>query len=168
MRKIRDEHGEPESNDLGSLAQSARLKQLNTARWILIVIGILTMLVNGYLLTTARQQMMDEIRKQNMVIVNQDEFEQSLMLVRLIFVIPAVLGAVFVVLGLMIKAYPVPITITSLVLYVVANLAFALLNPLALLQGLLIKIIIVVALAKAVQAALAYQRAQAEAFYELE
>jgi hypothetical protein len=41
---------------LGSLAQSARGKQLNQARGILIVIGILTIVVNGIFLALAREQ----------------------------------------------------------------------------------------------------------------
>ena len=35
------------SSNLGSLAQSARAKQLKTARGIMIVVGILTVGVNG-------------------------------------------------------------------------------------------------------------------------
>jgi hypothetical protein len=42
-------------SSLGSLAQSARGKHLNQARWILIVIGGLTILVNGVQLGLARQ-----------------------------------------------------------------------------------------------------------------
>jgi hypothetical protein len=62
--------------DLGSLAQSARLKHLQTARGLLIFIGIITILVNGYFLFTARQQLTDEVRKQGMVIVDQVQFER--------------------------------------------------------------------------------------------
>src|SRR2546421_1961311 len=86
-----DRHDEPEQDlsnqGLGSLAQSARLKHLNSARWLLIAIGVLTILANGYLLATARQQLVDEVRRQNMVIVNQDDFERGLMIVKLIYAV---------------------------------------------------------------------------------
>jgi hypothetical protein len=164
------EHGDHDHDlgSLGSLAQSARVKHLNTARWVLISIGILTILLNGFLLATMRQTTMAEIRKKNMVIVDQDQFEQGLMTARLIMAVPIALGLVFVVLGLLVKTYPVPITITALVLYVAATLAFGMLEPQTLAQGFIVKIIIVVALVKAVQAALAYQRELAQTSLELD
>ena len=90
------------------------------------------------------------------------------MIVRLILAIPLALGALFIVLGLMVKSYPVPITILSLVLYVAATLAFAALDPQTIVQGFIFKIIIVVALVKAIQAALAYQRDLSESAYQPE
>ncbi len=170
MSNYPEEHGENEKglSGLGSLAQSARLKQLNTARWVLIVLGILMILGNGALIAIARQQLTNEVQKKGMVIVNQEEFERSLMIFRLILAVPLVLGIVFIVLGLMVKAYPVPITILALVLYVASNLGFALLNPEGLLQGIILKVIVVVALAKAIQAALAYQSEMSERLYEPE
>jgi hypothetical protein len=153
---------------LGSLAQSARLKHLNAARWTLIVIGVLTILVNGFLLFSAREELVGELRKQkiDMANVNRNEFDNVLLLVRLIYIIGITLGAIFIVLGLLVKVYPVPITIIALVLYIVAAVGFGVLNPQSLRQGWIIKIIIVVALAKAIQAAFAYQRELAETAYE--
>jgi len=60
------------------------------------------------------------------------------------------------VFGLIIKSYPVPITITSLVLYVAANAAIGLLNPASIASGLILKIFIVLGLFKAIKAARAY------------
>jgi len=154
--------------NLGSLAQSARVKNLNTARWVMIAVGVLTIAVNGFLLFTAREQLMNEVRKNNMVIVDQAEFDKSVAFARLIFVVPIVLGVIFIVLGILVKKYPVPMTITGLVLYILSTLAFAALNPMSLAQGFIIKIIIIVALVKAVQAAMAYQRESAEALWEPE
>src|SRR5271168_3111216 len=124
MSSEREEHGEPghDLGSLGSLAQSARLKHLKTARWVLIVIGVLTILLNGFLLATAREQLMNEVKKQNMVIVDQAAFEKGLTVLRLIYVVPLVLGVVFIVLGIMVKTYPVPMTILGLVLYVISQL----------------------------------------------
>src|SRR5205807_4687707 len=109
MNTREHEGGEPEQEfgNLGSLAQSARLKHLNSARRWLIAIGIITMLVNGVQLAMARDLVEQDIKKRGMVIVNKDEFEKGLVIVRLILAIPLALGALFIVLGLMVKSYPV-------------------------------------------------------------
>jgi hypothetical protein len=90
------------------------------------------------------------------------------LVVQLIQAVPVGLGVIFIILGVMVKSYPVPMTITGLVLYVLANAIFGLLDPAMLLQGVIIKIIVVVALIKAVQAALAYQREMSAPLYEPE
>jgi len=75
----------------------------------------------------------------------------------LVYGLPAFLGVLFVVFGLIIHRFPVFITVTSLVLYILATAAFALLVPASLAAGLIIKIIIIVALFRAIGAARAYQ-----------
>ena len=67
------------------------------------------------------------------------------------------LGALFILFGLIVKRYPLPITIISLVLYLGATAVFAYLLPETLYAGFIIKIIVIVALAKAVQSAIAYE-----------
>ena len=47
----------------------------------------------------------------------------------LIYGVPVLLGFLFVVFGSIIKQYPVAITVTSLVLYVLATVVFGLLTP---------------------------------------
>ncbi len=71
------------------------------------------------------------------------------------------LGAVFIFLGAMIYKIPVVATVTGLVLYVGLQTISAVLSPETIGKGLLIKIIIVVCLAKAVQAAVAYKKERA-------
>ena len=53
----------PLQSGLGSLGQEARLKQLNTAKWIMIVIGILTIGVNSFLLANADREMDQALRR---------------------------------------------------------------------------------------------------------
>lgn len=161
-----------ESGDLpqlGSLAQSARIKELNTARNILIVIGILTIIVNAIQIPMARAQvhkaLQDDLAKKQIVGFPQEVQLIEEIAVQFTYVVlggTLALGVLFVVFGCLVKTYPVPITITSLVLYVLATLFFAVLNwqnfweTLAL--GFVLKIIIIVALAKAIQSALVYQK----------
>lgn len=155
---------------LGSLAQAARGKQLNQARWTLIFIGALMLIVNGAFLYNSPSEVKKVLDKeigQQGALANPahvKEAEQMLQLMAyVIYGGAALLGLLFIVFGLIIKLFPVPVTITSLVLYVLASAGFAILNPASLAQGILIKIIIVIGLFKAIQAAFAYQREKAEA-----
>ncbi len=143
---------------LGSLAQSARGKEISRAKGILIVIGILTMILNGFLFFNLGNEIQQEIQKGNVDPAQLDQFRQSATVAGyLLYGGPALLGLVFFVFGLIVKKYPIPITITSLVLYVGSAILFAVLNPLSIAQGIIIKVIIVVALAKAIKAAYAYE-----------
>jgi hypothetical protein len=167
-----DDDEPPRKPKLGSLAQAARGKKLGEARGILLFIGILTIIANGVLLALARDQIKKEIDKEVLKAggpanvdpaqVKQAE-DQAFALVALVNGVAIGLGVLFVVFGIIVKRFPVPITIISLVLYIGAGLGFAALNPASLAQGLIIKIIIVVALIRSIQAALAYEREEREA-----
>jgi predicted RND superfamily exporter protein len=76
--------------------------------------------------------------------------------------LPIALGLLFVVFGLIVKKFPIPITITSLVLFLLLVLGAAALDPTTLVQGLVLKIIFFVGIAKAIQAAFAYERDKRE------
>jgi hypothetical protein len=142
---------------LGSLAQSARGKEISQARTILIVIGVLTMLVNGFLFFNLENEIQSEIQKANMDPAQVAEFRQAATMAGyLLYAGPALLGLIFFVFGLIVKRYPLPITITSLVLYLLSIALFAFLNPLSIAQGIIFKIIIIAALARAIKAARAY------------
>jgi len=153
---------------LGSLSQSARLKSLNSAKGILIVIGVLTVIFNGIQIPLARDQIHEAINREVQklqgqgMIVDQSkvkEAEDTAMRIALLILGGFIaLGVLFIVLGLAIKSYPVPITVTSLVLYL-AGAAFSFyLDPEFVGFAAIIKIFIVIALVKAIQSAIAYER----------
>ncbi len=150
---------ESESSRLGSLAQSARSKQLNTARGILLFIGIVIILFNGFQMAMVRNEVkkaLDEgIRKQMGPGAQVDARERQNIEDAAIVFGYLVCGA-FIFLG-------VPVTVASLVLYIGATVVTGLLNPASLGAGLIIKIFIIVALSKAIQSAIAYQRAEKSA-----
>ena len=83
-----------------------------------------------------------------------------LTMVRIIYGSLIGLGVVYIIFGLIIHTYPVPISITSLVLYIGVNAILAYLEPLTIVSGIIFKIIIVVALIKTIQAAISYQSEQ--------
>ncbi len=76
--------------------------------------------------------------------------------------LPIALGLLFVFFGLIVKKFPIPITITSLVLFVLLMLGAAALDPSTLVQGIVLKVIFFVGIAKAIQAAFAYERERRE------
>ena len=164
---------ESESSRLGSLAQSARSKQLNTARGILLFIGIVIILFNGFQMTMVRNEVkkgMDQAIRQHFGPGAQVDAQerQNIEDVAVVFgylICGAFifLGVLYLIFALVIKLFPVPVTIASLVLFICTIVVNGLLNQASLTAGLIIKIFIIVALSKAIQSAIAYQRAEKSA-----
>lgn len=161
--------GVPEFQNSNSLAQSARKKHLSTARWTLIVIGLLSLGLNLYFVINAETLVDAQIKKELNSIaggyaVNPAELAplkaQAVQLTRIVNGIGAALGFVFIVLGAIVHMFPVVATVLGLGLYVAAIIGFALIDPSSVLSGIIIKAIIVISLIKSVQAAIAFQREQ--------
>jgi hypothetical protein len=158
----------------GSLAQSARSQELKKAKGILWAVGILTILYNLVMFFTAADQLDKEINKE--LVKNGTSLEQVLKLpddrraefdaerqkalgrVRLLFGGSVVLGALFIVCALAVNRKPVAATVTGLVLYLAATAAFVAIDPQNLMQGLIIKIFIIIGLVSSVKAALAIEK----------
>jgi hypothetical protein len=157
----------PESG-LGNLAQAARTKQLKTARGILFFVGVITILANGFFFSIAESAVnleidkeVEKVRRQNMEIdqTKVDEIRTTaIRTTQLVNGIGVLVGVVYLVFGFMIYKHPVPITVTALVLYIGCWAAYGVLDPSTLMHGWIIKLLIVAALFKAVQAALAYEQ----------
>jgi hypothetical protein len=156
---------------LTSLSQSARMKQLKSARMILIFVGVVTVALNGFLFVQAETMVENEIRNlqiQGIVIegdINQIR-DQTVKMTRLIHGGTVALGVVFILLGVAVKSFPVPATVLGLVLYLGSVAVFAVINPASLLQGFILpcdmKIIFIYCLFKAVHSAIGYQRYEQE------
>jgi len=157
----------PELGGLGSLAQSARAKQLGTARGILLFVGVVTILGNAFFFAFA-EKMVDQAIDQELaspeyrnLIVDQDELathrERAVLITKVINGVGVGIGVLYLFFGIYVKKYPVPITITSLVLYIGSLAVFGYMDPMSLARGWLIKILIIVGLFKAVQAAIAFE-----------
>jgi hypothetical protein len=157
-----------QSSGLGSLAQSSRKKKLNETRNILIIIGILTALFNGFMFVNSENEVNEvakneiaKVQKQPGMMVDQKavaEFKSKVLtMVRIIYGSLIALGVLYIIFGLIIHTYPVPISITSLVLYIGANAILGYLDPMTLASGIIWKVIVIVALIKGIQAAISYQ-----------
>jgi hypothetical protein len=150
---------------LGSLAQAARDKSLREARNLLVIIGLINIVVNSVAVASFRDRAQKEAAdlQAKGQLIDHDKLEAVIRAGQVSIGAFAVLGVIYLLLGLMVRAYPVPITITAFVIYVAANVIVAVADPSVLATGFIFKIIVVAALVKAIQAALAYQRDQASA-----
>jgi hypothetical protein len=180
--RIREEPPETERDEdrpappkLGSLAQGARMKQLNTARGILIVLGLLILGLNIVLFFMIPSMVdgqiereIGKLRGQGAFQVNQaavaDARSQMIHLNYLLRGVFIAAGVVLLACGLLIRTFPVPATILSLILYIGAVATSLLMsggeniNP----ASLVIPVLIILALVRAVQAAVAYERERRE------
>jgi hypothetical protein len=152
------------AGELGSLAQSARLKQIRQAQILLVIIGILTLAVNGFMFANTENEIDQELKKAgiNRAMFPRDKLDEVRRFCYTVYGAGIGIGAFFLLMGAIVKTAPVPVTIVSLVVYVLANIAFIFLNPENLAQGVVIKIVIIIGLIKAIQAAVAYEREKAE------
>jgi hypothetical protein len=158
-----------EPSKLGSLAQSARKKQLNQARILLFVAGVLIVIGGALDLGLAKsivdKAVKDEFQNRRIVPTPAQVQEATNQIMKLVYLIDGGLiglGVLFIIFGFMVKQYPVPITVISLVLFVGMIAIMAVINPATLVSGWWIKLIVVIGLVKALQSAIAYQREQAQ------
>lgn len=161
--------GSADGGGLGSLAQQSRGQNLKWARWIMIFVGVVTIGVNVVGAITLRDQVDAALRKAGAPAINnlpppqRAEVEKAMNLGYVLSYVFIALGVVFIVLGIMVYQFPVQCTIAGLVLYILANIVGALIDPSTIAAGLIVKIAIIVALVKAIQAAQAYVKEQQDA-----
>jgi hypothetical protein len=139
---------------LGSLAQTARNKHLKQARTTLLIVGILM----GIAQVVMYFMEIGEVQKAGPQ-VNQEAAQLFLLLFHGCAIAVAL---AFIVAAFFVERYPVPITVSALVLFLLVQAIFALADPMNLVRGIILKIIVIVALAKALQAGIAAQREQRE------
>ena len=144
---------QPPPQQLGSLAQSSRLGELKAARWILIILGIINLGAHIYLMVNLQNEIAQVENSPNMVI-NQDAVGKA----RLALILGFGIGITFIVCGLLAYKAPVPATLVGLIVYIAVHSANAMMDPKTIVHGIIWKVLIIVCLAKAVQAAFAYKR----------
>lgn len=141
-----------DDDNLGSLAQSARSQQLRSARNLLYFVSgwlFLSVIVNWFLFNNELQKVqgrapqwaIDQVTRQTYIILG------GLLL----------LAILYIFFALKVKNYPVPITITALVLYIGLQVVDAALAPEQIGKGIIMKVVVIVGLAKSIQAAVAYE-----------
>jgi hypothetical protein len=143
---------------LGSLAQAARWKTLKAAKRVLMIVGALTVAVNGLFLLNLPNEVNQMVRARQLGPAGAQELREiATTYGYLLYGSLGLVGALFVVFGFFIRRFPVAVTVTSLVLFSLAAAAIVLLKPASLVQDLVVEAIFILLLIRAVRAARAYQ-----------
>jgi hypothetical protein len=138
--------------------QSIWTKELKSARTILIFVGVIQLIFGAFELTRIRSEFDKGIeaevkeRGPGFVVdrVKADElFEENKALIYGLGSFPLVLGVFFLVMAAIVFRFPVGVTLSSLIVYVVALVATAVVDPSQIAMGIPLKIIVIAVLAKA-------------------
>lgn len=135
----------------------------------MIVVGILTIIGNGFVAAMAEQfvnrAFEQELRNipagQIDQVKLQELKQQAITTTKLVSVAFCVVGALFLVLGFLVYRAPVATTATGLVLYIGGWAISGLLDPSMLIKGIILKVIIIAFLVRALKAAIEYQKENA-------
>ena len=112
----------------------------------MIFVGLLTIALNSILYLNATNEVA-QVMKAGDVAMSE---EALLRFVRIIYGSFIAVGAIEVLLGALIYQFPLFCPLTGLIIFVLANLIIGVLNPMSLVKGIIIKILVVMALVKAV------------------
>ena len=153
---------------LNSLAQEVRLRRLRSIRNLLILIGLGTILTYSAFLAYAPEEVklaLDAALKEahrSRADFPRAEYAQwessALRITQLIYGCMIGCGVLFLALSALVGRFPVIATIASLVLYVAVNAILAVMSPLSLLSGVIIKIVIIAALGASISTAVSFER----------
>lgn len=157
-----------------NLAQEARKQQLRKARWILIVLGVLQLIAGLFFVLGARAMVKAQFEKelaplkaQGQIVDEQklQELEDSATKATQLLNLGGILGGIsFIFLGLLVYRFPIACTVTGLLLYIGLFAGFAFISFMGdgdgsvFVRGWLIRLLVIVGLFKAIQAALAYEK----------
>lgn len=157
-----------------SLAQGARTQELKKARGILWLVGILTIVMNGFMLFNAKSELETaanaELAKsgtslaaiQSLPDAQRAEFDKvyasAFGKMQLIYGAGIALGIIFIICALLVEKKPVASTVTGLVLYLGHIAAVLAIDPTSLARGAIMKIFIVIGLVSSVKTALAIEK----------
>ena len=157
--------------ELGSLGQSARSKHLKSAKITMFVVGILTLLMNGFVALRAESVVDDAIKKELQNVpagqIDQAKLEelkkQAITTTQLVSAGFCLVGVAYLVLGALVYRAPVATTATALVLYIGGWAVSGLFDPSMLVKGIILKVLIIGLMVRALKAAIEYQKETAGA-----
>jgi hypothetical protein len=159
----RNENWDEARPRLQSLAQGARSTQLKQIRGTLLTIGIFTLIFNTVDLFAVPTQIRAGMARNGAAAANAPAAETIAFGVAYTIIGAGfTLGILFVIFGALVHSYPVPITIASLVMYTLTSIVCIGLSLIAIGPGsvmiVVFRILFIVALAKSVKTAFAYQK----------
>ena len=119
---------------------------LGTAQVLMILVGLISIGINGFLLFNAPNEV-QEAMKGGDVPMSQ---ESLLHFVQLLYGAFMAVGVAMLILGALIYQFPVFCPLAGLILYIIAMIVGGILNPASLLKGIIFKVLVILALGKAV------------------
>lgn len=139
--------------------QVAHSTELKTARWTLLLVGVLMMFVNLALFIAADSEVAS---------IAQEEASQGVavdqgflvVIVRIVYAFSMLVGVFFMLLGSLVYRYPVVAPSIGLALYVLINIVTLVLNPMSFVSpiGIIIRIAVIGTLIKAINSGIYHRR----------
>ena len=110
---------------------SARQVAARRRRNVLVIIGLIYIVMNLFALISVHDRLQKEAAdlQAKGQLIDHDKLAAIVRASQVAAVGFMVLGVVFLLLGLTVRAYPVPITITAFVIYVATNVVIAIADP---------------------------------------
>lgn len=154
---LRNAHAENEAQHQSNQVEYST--ELNTARWTLIVVGILMMFVNFALFIAADSEVASIAQEEASKGVAVDQ-GFLVVIVRIVYAFSMVVGVFFMLLGTLVYRFPVVAPSIGLALYVLINIMTLVLNPMSFVSpiGIIIRIAIIGTLVKAINSGIYYRR----------
>jgi hypothetical protein len=142
--------------------QAIYTKELKSARTILIVVGVIQLLFGIYFMTQVRKTF-DEAAQAEVSamgsgyqvdpVLLEQAWEERKVIMYAATAVPLLLAVFFFVMAALVYRKPVGITLTSLIVFIAAHVADAVMEPSQIYKGILLKIIFIAILWKAYQSA---------------
>jgi hypothetical protein len=144
-------------------------KDLRVARGVMFLVGLVTIVANLIFYFNAEENVARQVDKElgaiggraNVAPEKKEELrrleEEAVQFTKIASAVFTTLGVLYLIFGCWIKKYPVATTVTALVLFITGNIVSAVFDPEMILKGIVIKICGIAALAKSIQAAIAFE-----------
>lgn len=145
-RQVSHEYLRGAEKELREQRQRGGSGALGTAQITMILVGLLSIALNGFLLFNAPNEVA-EVMKGGDVGMSQESLLQYVQIFYGGFI---AVGVAMLILGALIYQFPVFCPLAGLILYILAIVVSGILNPMSLVKGLIVKVLVIIALGKAV------------------
>jgi hypothetical protein len=142
---------------LGRLSANAHLSQIRSARMVIALVALLTLAFTIF----THVQFSAEVARLRLnpeFVINEQALAHQNMLYYANYLIVAIYGALI----LWVKRNPFAACLTALIIYLSLFVLNVAINPATIYQGIILRVVIILLLAKGVKSGLAYRRLQAK------
>ena len=138
-------------------------KPLRSARRIMVAVGLVSVVIYGLIVAFAEQAAALQARaaRENGMAFAEDVVEEQAQHLKLAGLAGAGMGAMFLVFAALLRRMPVPATGCGLAMYVCKWAGAVSADPTLMYDGIVVKVLVTLSLAKAFFTALGYERQRA-------